>query len=214
MTNPFVDSGAPFGRPVGRSGAGRLPVFVVTGALGAGKTTLIRRLLTNDEARNTALVVNEFGEIGIDDVLLRASGERTVLLGRGCVCCAAGSDLQRTLRELFADRVRGRVPGFERVVIETSGLADPTPILQTLAADRSLSLHYALARVIAVVDAATTTKGVVLPEWARQVALADRVVITKSDLVSSSEKAELAARLERLNPTAPCREADHGAVDA
>jgi G3E family GTPase len=120
-----------FGRRQRRARGPRLPVLAVTGFLGSGKTTLIRTLLGKPQGANTAVVVNEYGEIGIDHVLLRSSSDVTVLLGNGCLCCNVRSDLQETLRELFADRARGAVPGFEHVLIETSGLADPGPVFQT-----------------------------------------------------------------------------------
>src|SRR5213082_3988185 len=132
ITDPFAGSDAsPFGRRQRRPRGARIPVTVVTGFLGAGKTTLIRELLAKPEGANTAVVVNEFGEVGIDDALLRASSDATVLLGNGCLCCTVRTDLQESLRTLFADRGRGAVPSFERVIIETSGLADPAPVLQT-----------------------------------------------------------------------------------
>src|SRR6202043_1200950 len=114
-----------FGRRQRRARGPRLPVIAVTGFLGAGKTTLIRALLATPEGANTAVVVNEFGEVAIDHALLRGSSDQIVPLGNGCVCCAMRSDLQESLRTLFAERARGAVPGFQRVVIETSGLADP-----------------------------------------------------------------------------------------
>ena len=129
---------SPFGRRQRRPRGARIPVTIVTGFLGAGKTTLIRALLRQPEGANTALVINEYGEIGIDNALLRASSDATVLLGNGCLCCTVRSDLQESLRALFADRARGAVPSFRRVVIETSGLADPGPVLQTFASDRAL----------------------------------------------------------------------------
>src|SRR6266581_3767911 len=115
----------PFGRRQRRARGARIPVTIVTGFLGSGKTTLIRELLTRPEGANTALVINEYGEVGIDHALLRASSDATVLLGNGCVCCAVRTDLQESLRALFADRAQGAVPSFQRVVIETSG--SPTP---------------------------------------------------------------------------------------
>src|SRR6266581_3279811 len=129
---------SPFGQAQRRPRGARIPVSIVTGFLGAGKTTLIRALLESPEGANTAIVVNEYGEIGIDNALLRSSSDVTVLLGNGCLCCNVRTDLQETLRGLFVDRARGAVPSFERVVIETSGLADPGPVLQTLATDRAL----------------------------------------------------------------------------
>src|ERR1700687_4574891 len=139
MSDHFARSDAsPFGRRQRRPRGARIPVTVVTGVLGAGKTTLIRELLTRPEGANTAVVVNEFGKIGIDHALLRSSSDTTVLLGNGCICCAVRTDLQESLRTLFAERGRGAVPSFERVIIETSGLADPGPVLQTIASDRAL----------------------------------------------------------------------------
>src|SRR5229473_4173791 len=154
MTDPFAGSDAsPFGRRQRRPRGARIPVTVVTGFLGAGKTTLIRALLDRPEGANTAVVVNEFGEVGIDHALLRSSSDTTVLLGNGCLCCAVRSDLEETLRTLFADRARGAVPSFERVVIETSGLADPGPLLQTFATDRALGREFHLQALVTVVDA-------------------------------------------------------------
>src|ERR1700758_1792074 len=129
---------SPFGRRLKRERGARVPVTVVTGFLGAGKTTLIRRFLQSAEGRGTAVIVNEFGAVGIDDALVRDTAEQTVLLGNGCLCCITRTDLQVALRQLVFDRERGAVPRFERVVIETSGLADPAPILQTFSTDRAL----------------------------------------------------------------------------
>src|SRR6201981_3635144 len=150
----FGGKDAPFcARRQERPRGPRLPVGAVTGFLGAGKTTLIRALLDKPEGANTAVVVNEYGEIGIDNALLRSSSDVTVLLGNGCLCCNIRSDLQETLRALFADRARGAVPSFVRVIIETSGLADPGPVLQTFATDRALGREFHLQALVCVVDA-------------------------------------------------------------
>ena len=130
-----------------------MPVTIVTGFLGAGKTTLVRRFLGTPEGRGTALIVNEFGSVGIDDALLRASTDEITLLGNGCMCCNTRSDLQIALRKLVADRERGKIPHFGRVVIETSGLADISPILQTFSTDRALGGEFAIEVVLALVDA-------------------------------------------------------------
>jgi G3E family GTPase len=189
-------------------------VTVVSGFLGAGKSTLIKALLAAPIGAGTALIINEFGEIGIDDALLRPSSERTMLLGNGCLCCLSGTDLQLTLRDLFAERLRGAIPDFRRVIIETSGLADPSPILQTLATDRTLNAHYTLEGLVTVADAATalTTADSSL-EWAKQVALADRIIVTKGDLVTQVQLNEVRALLLELAPLAPVAEAVGGVVD-
>src|SRR3954451_16638410 len=127
-----------FGRRQKRARGARLPVTIVTGFLGAGKTTLVRRFLETPDGRGTALVVNEFGSEGIDDALLRESSDEVTLLGNGCLCCNTRSDLQIALRNLVAEGAQGTVPQFKRILIETSGLADPGPILQTFATDRAL----------------------------------------------------------------------------
>ena len=180
----FAGKDAPlFGRRQRRARGPRLPVVAVTGFLGSGKTTLIRALLAKPEGANTAIVVNEFGEVGIDQALLRSSSDVTVLLGNGCLCCNVRTDLQETLRALFADRARGAVPSFARVIIETSGLADPGPVLQTFATDRALGREFHLQALVTIVDAVAGAGNIErMPEARKQVALADRIVVTKTDL--------------------------------
>lgn len=192
------------GRPRRRAGAGRIPLVILTGYLGAGKTTLLRRLLAEPMAARTALVVNEFAEIGIDDAVLRTASETIMLIGNGCLCCAARSDIHRILRTLFADRVAGRVPEFDRVVVETSGLADPTVLLQLLATDKALADIFALFGLVTVVDAANAEVSSCMSEWRRQVALADRIVVTKSDRAGAEHTATVLNRIAELAPHAPC----------
>ena len=187
---------------------------VVTGFLGAGKTTLLRRFLSSPEGQGTAVIVNEFGAVGIDDALLRSSADETVLLGNGCVCCITRSDLQLALRRLVFDRERGSVPPFLRVVIETSGLADPGPILQTFSTDRALGGEFHVDVVLAVVDAVGGEANLETAAEARkQVILADRLVISKSDLAESAAVERLTRRLQQFNPRATIDIAVSGALD-
>jgi G3E family GTPase len=203
-----------FGRRLKRERGARIPVTVMTGFLGAGKTTLIRRFLESPEGQGTAVIVNEFGAVGIDDALVRDSAEETVLLGNGCVCCIARSDLQLALRQLLIDRERGLVPGFARIVIETSGLADPAPILQTFSTDRALGGEFHIDVVLAVVDAVTGEANLKTAAEARkQVILADRLVISKSDLAGTAQVERLIPHVQELNPRAAIDVAVAGALD-
>src|SRR6202171_1666334 len=189
-----------FGRQQKRARGARIPVTIVTGFLGAGKTTLVRRFLETPEGRGTALVVNEFGSVGIDDALLRSSTDEVTLLGNGCLCCTTRSDLQITLRRLVSEREHGTLPRFGRVLIETSGLADPGPILQTFATDRALGGEFFVEVTVAVVDAGC---GLATLDWSaearKQVVLADRLMISKTDLSAPEVTAQLVARLGELN---------------
>jgi G3E family GTPase len=203
-----------FGRRLKRERGARIPVTVMTGFLGAGKTTLIRRFLESPEGQGTAVIVNEFGAVGIDDALVRDSAEQTVLLGNGCVCCITRSDLQLALRQLLIDRERGLVPGFARIVIETSGLADPAPILQTFSTDRALGGEFHIDVLLTVVDAvAGATNLKTAAEARKQVILADRLVISKSDLAGAAEVELLTRHLQELNPRAAIDVAVAGALD-
>jgi G3E family GTPase len=203
-----------FGRRLKRERGARIPVTVMTGFLGAGKTTLIRRFLESPEGQGTAVIVNEFGAVGIDDALLRDSAEQTVLLGNGCICCITRSDLQLALRQFLIDRERGLVPSFARIVIETSGLADPAPILQTFSTDRALGGEFHIDVLLAVVDAVSgETNLKTATEARKQVILADRLVISKSDLVGAAQLERLIRRLQELNPRAAIDVAVAGALD-
>jgi G3E family GTPase len=191
--------------------AKRISVAVVGGFLGSGKTSLLRQGLTG--AADTAVIVNEFGEVGLDHHLLRACEERVELLGGGCACCTRREDLVRTLRDLLDDRDRGRAE-LRRVVIETSGLADPAPIVFTITNDPMLRHHFEVERLTVTVDAVNGTEQLAAhAEVAKQVLVADELVITKVDLASQKARDALAARLAALNPAATIRTALFGVVD-
>ncbi|HEY1310647.1 MAG TPA: GTP-binding protein [Pseudolabrys sp.] len=203
-----------FGRRLKRERGHRVPVTVITGFLGAGKTTLLRRFLATPEGQGTAVVVNEFGATGIDDALVRSSADETVLLGNGCLCCITRSDLQQALRRMVIERERGELPDFKRIVIETSGLADPSPILQTFATDRALGEVFHLEAVVTVVGAETGGDTLSWSAEARkQVILADRLVVTKSDIAGKSAASKLSTILRALNAGAEILEAINGALD-
>ncbi len=190
---------------------GRIPVLVLSGFLGSGKTSLLRRMLTG--APDTAVIVNEFGAVGLDHELLRACEERIELIGGGCACCTRRSDLVRVLRDLLDARDRGRA-AIERVVVETSGLADPAPIVFTITNDPMLRHHFEVERLLVTVDAAAGTDQLARHgEVAKQVLVADELVITKRDLVEEGVCEALAAELVALNPAATIRTALHGALD-
>jgi G3E family GTPase len=184
------------------------PVTVLTGFLGAGKTTLLNHLLRQPALARTAVLVNEFGEIGIDHLLVEKLDENTVLLNAGCLCCTVRGDLTRTLREMLP---RARRDEISRIVIETTGLAEPAPILATMMTDPVLASAYRLDGVVTVIDAAAGETNLRdRPEAVRQLAVADRIVLTKTDL---ADTAGLRKRIEVINPGAPVIVADHGAVD-
>jgi G3E family GTPase len=187
---------------------------VITGFLGAGKTTLLKRFLKTPQGQGTAVVVNEFGATGIDDALVRASADETVLLGNGCLCCITRTDLQQALRRMVVERERGELPDFRRIVIETSGLADPSPILQTFATDRALGGVFHVDAVVTVVDAETGGDTLGWSAEARkQAILADRLIITKTDIAGEGASATMTARLRALNPGAEILEAVNGEID-
>lgn len=185
----------------------RTPIALVTGYLGSGKTTLIRALLEDPALGDTAVIVNELGEIGIDHAILRHVDERTVLLASGCVCCTLRGDLADELRDLVDRRSTGEIPPFTRVVVETTGVADPAPILATLVSEPLVRHQYVLDTVVATVDAQHGLRG---EESERQVAAADVLVVTKADL---ADPADVERTLGSLNPVASVVRAVQGNID-
>ncbi|MGH3065338.1 MAG: CobW family GTP-binding protein, partial [Gaiellaceae bacterium] len=190
---------------------GRTPVILVTGFLGSGKTTLLSRLLERPELGETAVIVNELGELGIDHHLLRRVDERTVVLSSGCVCCVLRGDLADELRDLLDRRDARDIPSFRRVVTETTGVARPAPIVQTLLADPLLPHHYSLDAIVATVDGVHGLRG---PDAVQQVAAADTLVVTKSDIAEPEGLKALEEELDRLNPAARTVRASFGDVAA
>ena len=186
----------------------RIPVTVITGYLGAGKTTLLNRILTEDHGRRYAVIVNEFGEIGIDADLIADTDEELLEFNNGCICCTVRGDLIRTLRKLLSKRV-----DFDAIIVETTGLADPAPVAQTFFIDAALQARTVLDSVTTLVDARH-----ILPrladsrEAAEQIAFADQIVLNKTDLVSEDDLTAIEARLRRLNPLAPIHRAKRADV--
>jgi G3E family GTPase len=190
-----------------------IEAFLLTGFLGSGKTTLLAHLLHQPEFSRTAVIINEFGEIGLDHDLVEASEESVIELQTGCLCCKIRNDLATTLHELLRRRDAGTITSFTRVAIETSGLADPAPILQTLMTDATIAERIVLAGVVTTVDAVNGIDTLEREEISvKQVALADRLILTKTDLAGPLQL-PLVRRLQALNPTAPMLSAQRGQID-
>ncbi|MBS0339914.1 MAG: GTP-binding protein [Proteobacteria bacterium] len=194
---------------------GRVPIHVLTGFLGSGKTTLLRHLLADKDLADTAVVINEFGEVGLDHLLVREVAEDVVLLSSGCMCCTVRDDLVSTLSELNALMRSGEIPAFARVVVETTGMADPAPIMQAILSEQSLTPWFRLGQVITTVDAVNGDQTLIRHREARQqLATADRVILTKSDLVEESDCVVLLEKLRTANPGATFSTASNGRLPA
>jgi G3E family GTPase len=181
----------------------RTPVHILTGFLGSGKTTLLRRLLGDPALADTAVVINEFGEVGLDQLLVREVAEDVILLSSGCLCCTVRDDLISTLADLHRMMRSGEVPSFARAVVETTGLADPAPIMQAVLSAKELTSCYQLGQVITTVDGLNGARTLKSHREARQQsAMADRIVVTKCDLIGEGERAALVVELSELNPHA------------
>jgi G3E family GTPase len=196
------------------SGSGLTPVNVLTGFLGSGKTTLLQRLLRSPRMKRTAVLINEFGEISLDHLLVQQMDESVLVLQSGCICCSIRDDLKSALRGLLSRRERHVIPAFDRVVIETTGLADPGPILYTLLGEPVIRHHFQLGNVITTVDVVNAELHLSRnPEGIKQVAAADRLVLTKSDLAEPGQTAAVRDELARLNPSASLWDAAEDPVD-
>jgi G3E family GTPase len=193
----------------------RIPVTVLTGFLGSGKTTLLNKLLRRPELADTAVIINEFGEIGLDHLLVEKSDdEGMVTLNSGCLCCTVRGDLVRTMSELFLKRSRGEISQFKRMVVETTGLADPAPILHTLMTDPLLASRYRLDGVVTTVDGVNGSSTLDNHEEAiKQAAVADRLLLTKVDIADAPKLEALKHRLHHLNPGAPFHAVATGEID-
>ncbi len=193
--------------------AGPVPVLLVTGFLGSGKTTLLAHLLQDPEMGETAVLVNEIGDVALDHHLLRRIDERTVLLSSGCVCCTMRGDLADELRALLGRRSRGEVPWFTRLVVETTGLAEPAPIVTTLLAEPVLRHHVRLEAIVATVDAVHAPGQLDRrPASVRQIAAADVIVLTKADLAVPARRAHATRLVRAIHPTVAVLESANGRI--
>lgn len=191
-----------------------IPVSLLTGFLGSGKTTVLNHVLHDPRMDKAAVIVNEFGEVGLDHELMVAGAEDMVLLNSGCLCCTVRGDLVNTLRDMMMLRLREDVPSFDRVLIETTGLADPAPILHTLMSDQLVTNYFRLDGVITTVDAANGADTLDKQfESVKQVAVADRLLVTKTDIADAATRDELESRLAAANPAAPRITVVDGDVD-
>ena len=194
--------------------AERLPVSLVTGFLGSGKTTLLNRLLRRPEMADSAVIINEFGEIALDHLLVEPIAGEAVVLASGCLCCAVRGDLQDALRRLLVQRERGEVPAFSRVLIETSGLADPAPVVQLLLNNPLLGHDLRLDTIVATIDGfggLGQLEG--YAEALKQAAIADRLLVTKTDIAPAAEVEALIGTLRGINPGAAIETVVHGEID-
>ena len=191
------------------------PITILTGFLGSGKTTLLNHLLGQEGMADTAVLINEFGEIGLDHLLVQEITEGVVLLSSGCICCTVQGELVDSRRELYLNRIHGEIPDFDRVVIETTGLADPAPVIGALVRDPMFKEWYRLEGIVTTVDAVHGSGQLDTHEEAvKQAAVADRLVLTKTDLAEAAQTDALRRRLRELNAAAPIIEAAFGEVDA
>ena len=187
-----------------------VPVTILTGFLGSGKTTLLNRILKEDHGHRIAVIENEFGEVGVDSEIIESSDEQIVEMNNGCICCTVRGDLIRILGTLKDRRVKGELK-FDRVVIETTGMADPGPVAQTFFTDEDIGGYYLLDSILTVVDAKHASRQLdEFHEAQEQVGFADRILLSKTDLVSEEDVQQLSARIRRMNPRAPVKKVHFG----
>lgn len=191
----------------------RIPVSILTGFLGAGKSTLLNRLLKDPAMKDAAVIINEFGEVGIDHLLVESSNDAVVELSDGCLCCTVRGELVDTLAELIDGMQTGKIKPLSRIVIETTGLADPAPVMQSVMGHPAIAQHFDLDGVVTVVDAVNGLSAIdTYPEAYKQVAVADRLILAKQTLADAGAIAAITQRLRALNPRAPITDGD--AADA
>ena len=191
-----------------------LPVSIITGFLGSGKTTLLNRLLQHKSLRMSLVIINEFGEVGIDHLLVSTPSENLRLLSNGCLCCEVKGDLVETLTDVSLKRARGEIPAYDRILIETTGLADPVPIVQTIVTDTDLSPLYRLDTVVGVVDAVHASGQLgTQDEVRKQIAVSDVLLLSKTDLVAPGGDDALREAVRKINPTAELIPVLHGEID-
>ncbi len=189
-----------------------IPVTILTGFLGSGKTTLLNRILKEDHGHKIAVIENEFGEIGIDNEILETSEEQIVEMNNGCICCTVRGDLIRILGTLKEKRDSGALK-FDRVIIETTGMADPGPVAQTFFTDEEIGKNFLLDSILTVVDAKHATQTLdEFHEAQEQVGFADRILMSKTDLVTEEEVKALSDRIRKMNPRAPIKQVHFGNV--
>jgi G3E family GTPase len=190
--------------------ANMVPVTILTGFLGSGKTTLLNRILKEDHGRRIAVIENEFGEVGVDSQIIEQSDEQIIEMNNGCICCTVRGDLIRILGTLKEKREKGALK-FDRVVIETTGMADPGPVAQTFFTDEEIGNYYLLDSILTVVDAKHASKQLdEFHEAQEQVGFADRILLSKTDLIKEDETESLIKRLKRMNPRAPIKKVNFG----
>nr|WP_294528596.1 GTP-binding protein [uncultured Rhodopila sp.] len=193
----------------------RMPVALLSGFLGSGKTTLVNALLRDPRLAGTAVAVNEFGDVPLDHELIDHGADRTVVMANGCLCCNLAGDIEDAVMRLFSRREANDLPRFERLIIEPSGLADPAPIAQAILRNPVMARSMRLEAIVTTVDALFAETQIARhPETRKQIALADRLVLTKTDLVPPDTVQRLRVELAGLNPLAPVQTADHGCVNA